>query len=262
MTYALPEHIYLQFFTYSRGEDQAEQRPMEEYIYSICLEDSIQIYPANAIASSFLHSFAGATGAGATSSSLETQSTVIISFKSSQTPVQSQTNLAPVAAPPGFVDNVEDDTAPLPCLPPPPPGFGTPTTPHHLSSNVLKKVASFTVEKSSAGNSSATTPNANTPLQAEETTLLATTPTSTSSQLLVATQNPEIGVGTGNSSRRGSSYVPEKLSFAAYEKFEGKFAEIFVFKYSKVEGSCGMSYLGVEVVGWVSRSRNLDKKLY
>ncbi|KAH8248583.1 hypothetical protein KR032_001076 [Drosophila birchii] len=174
---------------------------------------------------------AGATGAGAaaTSSSLETQSTVIISFKSSQTPVQSQTNPTATAAtapppPPAAYDNVEDDTAPLPCLPAPPPGFGTPTTPHHLSSNVLKKVASFTVEKSSAGNSS--TPNANTPLLAEETTLLATTPTS--SQLLLATQNPEIGIGgvggagTGTSSRRGSSYVPEKLSFAAYEKFEGQ----------------------------------------
>ncbi|KAH8282368.1 hypothetical protein KR054_007271 [Drosophila jambulina] len=180
---------------------------------------------------------AGATGAGAgaTSSSLETQSTVIISFKSSQTPVQSQTNpataapTAPTAPPPAGFDNVEDDTAPLPCLPAPPPGFGTPTTPHHLSSNVLKKVASFTVEKSSAGNSSST-PNANTPLLAEETTLLATTPTSS----LLATQNPEIaigggagggvggGVGTGTSSRRGSSYVPEKLSFAAYEKFEGQ----------------------------------------
>ncbi|KAH8333885.1 hypothetical protein KR059_004318 [Drosophila kikkawai] len=172
----------------------------------------------------------GSTGAGtgATSSSLETQSTVIISFKSSQTPVQSQTNSATAATaaapPPAGFDNVEDDTAPLPCLPAPPPGFGTPTTPHHLSSNVLKKVASFTVEKSSAGNSS--TPSANAPLLAEETTLLATTPTS--SQLLVATQNPEIGVGVGgvgsstSSSHRGSSYVPEKLSFAAYEKFEGQ----------------------------------------
>ncbi|XP_017038427.1 protein cappuccino isoform X2 [Drosophila kikkawai] len=167
---------------------------------------------------------AAGAGTGATSSSLETQSTVIISFKSSQTPVQSQTNSATAAAPPAGFDNVEDDTAPLPCLPAPPPGFGTPTTPHHLSSNVLKKVASFTVEKSSAGNSS--TPSANAPLLAEETTLLATTPTS--SQLLVATQNPEIGVGVGgvgsstSSSRRGSSYVPEKLSFAAYEKFEGQ----------------------------------------
>jgi len=43
------------------------------------------------------------------------------------------------------------------------------------------------------------------------------------------------GVASGAGSRRGSSYVPEKLSFAAYEKFEGKFAQIFVFKYSKVQ---------------------------
>ncbi|KAH8262153.1 hypothetical protein KR038_004696 [Drosophila bunnanda] len=193
--------------------------------------------PQGVLVTGAINNEAGSTGAGAaaTSSSLETQSTVIISFKSSQTPVQSQTNPAtaataaapPAPPPPAGFDNVEDDTAPLPCLPAPPPGFGTPTTPHHLSSNVLKKVASFTVEKSSAGSSS--TPSANTPLMGEETTLLATTPTSS----LLATQNPEIGLagggaggaggaGTGTSSRRGSSYVPEKLSFAAYEKFEGQ----------------------------------------
>ncbi|XP_026835591.1 protein cappuccino isoform X4 [Drosophila erecta] len=148
--------------------------------------------------------------------SLETQSTVIISFKSSQTPVQSQTNAA-------ASENVEDDTAPLP-LPPPPPGFGTPTTPL-LSSNVLKKVASFTVEKSSAGNNSSNAPNF-CPAANDETTLLATP---CSSSLSVApTQPPDIAVGGaggvagGGGSRRGSSYVPEKLSFAAYEKFEGQ----------------------------------------
>ncbi|XP_015053267.2 protein cappuccino isoform X3 [Drosophila yakuba] len=157
---------------------------------------------------------AGPLGATTASPSLETQSTVIISFKSSQTPVQSQTNSA-------ASENVEDDTAPLP-LPPPPPGFGTPTTPL-LSSNVLKKVASFTVEKSSAGNNSSNPPNlcpAN-----DDTTLLATP---CSSSLTAAPPPPEIAVGGaggvagGAGSRRGSSYVPEKLSFAAYEKFEGQ----------------------------------------
>ncbi|XP_043652265.1 protein cappuccino isoform X1 [Drosophila teissieri] len=157
---------------------------------------------------------AGPLGATTNSTSLETQSTVIISFKSSQTPVQSQTNSA-------ASENVEDDTAPLP-LPPPPPGFGTPTTPL-LSSNVLKKVASFTVEKSSAGNNSSNPPNlcpAN-----DDTTLLATP---CSSSLTPAPPPPEIAVGGaggvagGAGSRRGSSYVPEKLSFAAYEKFEGQ----------------------------------------
>ncbi|XP_043861639.1 protein cappuccino isoform X2 [Drosophila santomea] len=157
---------------------------------------------------------AGPLGATTASTSLETQSTVIISFKSSQTPVQSQTNSA-------ASENVEDDTAPLP-LPPPPPGFGTPTTPL-LSSNVLKKVASFTVEKSSAGNNSSNPPNlcpAN-----DDTTLLATP---CSSSLTPAPPPPEIalggagGVAGGAGSRRGSSYVPEKLSFAAYEKFEGQ----------------------------------------
>ncbi|XP_043949929.1 protein cappuccino isoform X4 [Drosophila biarmipes] len=154
---------------------------------------------------------AGATGLSGPSSSLETQSTVIISFKSSQTPVQSQTNSAAAS------ENVEDDTAPLP-LPPPPPGFGTPTTPL-LSSNVLKKVASFTVEKSSAGNNSSNPPNLCP--ASDETTLLATP---LSSSLLVATLPPDTagGVASGAGSRRGSSYVPEKLSFAAYEKFEGQ----------------------------------------
>ncbi|KMY88003.1 uncharacterized protein Dsimw501_GD22724, isoform D [Drosophila simulans] len=158
---------------------------------------------------------AGPLGATTSSPSLETQSTVIISFKSSQTPVQSQTNSA-------ASENVEDDTAPLP-LPPPLPGFGTPTTPL-LSSNVLKKVASFTVEKSSAGNNSSNPPNLCP--TSDETTLLATP---CSSSLTLASLPPEIAVGGaaggvagGAGSRRGSSYVPEKLSFAAYEKFEGQ----------------------------------------
>ncbi|KAH8328418.1 hypothetical protein KR067_009027 [Drosophila pandora] len=166
----------------------------------------------------------GSTAGAGTSSSLETQSTVIISFKSSQTPVQSQTNSA---APPAVVlatDNVEDDTAPLP-LPPPPPGFGTPTTPL-LSSNVLKKVASFTVEKSSAGNSSSSHSQSNPPILSEETTLLATPTSSLAATLPEIPGGVTAGAGTvvgaGAGSRRGSSYVPEKLSFAAYEKFEGQ----------------------------------------
>ncbi|KAH8273558.1 hypothetical protein KR018_001289 [Drosophila ironensis] len=157
----------------------------------------------------------GAAGAGtASSSSLETQSTVIISFKSSQTPVQSQTNPAAGTSAALASDNVEDDTAPLP----PPPGFGTPTTPL-LTSNVLKKVASFTVEKSSAQSNPLPCHQGGGLSANEETTLLATPISS-----LVAAQ-PEScqgGAAAGAGSRRGSSYVPEKLSFAAYEKFEGQ----------------------------------------
>ncbi|XP_041450782.1 protein cappuccino isoform X2 [Drosophila obscura] len=173
---------------------------------------------------------AAATPSSLSLSSLETQSTVIISFKSSQTPVQSQTTTTstiqtPTPTPTTTTtatsipsDNVEDEMAELALPPlPPPPGFGTPTTPM-LTSNVLKKVASFTVEKSAAGNSSANT----LPLM-EETTLLAT-PTSsllaTLPELAGAAVTGAGGGGTG--SRRGSSYVPEKLSFAAYEKFEGQ----------------------------------------
>ncbi|KAL7742288.1 hypothetical protein ACLKA6_005547 [Drosophila palustris] len=151
---------------------------------------------------------------------LETQSTVIISFKSSQTPVQSQTT----ASSDNAANNREElseqqlkdieeaavEAGPLP----PPPGYGTPTN-LLLSSNVLKKVASFSVERSSAGNSNSNGNVSNAQLlptgeekdkdKEKETTLTAT-----------STETVAVGAG----SRRGSSFVPEKLSFAAYEKFE------------------------------------------
>jgi len=116
---------------------------------------------------------------------------------------------------------------------PPPPGYGTPTN-LLLSSNVLKKVASFSVERS--GNSSSNS-NSNSVSNAQllaageekdkdrdkdkerdkETTLTAT-----------STEQQQQTVAAGGGSRRGSSFVPEKLSFAAYEKFEGKSHQIFL----------------------------------
>uniref|UniRef100_A0A1A9WXV3 FH2 domain-containing protein n=1 Tax=Glossina brevipalpis TaxID=37001 RepID=A0A1A9WXV3_9MUSC len=124
-----------------------------------------------------------------TVTSPETQSTVIISFKSSQTPVQSQT-ITPeeneyfreicsnVASPlqersaheslqRSFINSTPQQT--------------TPTTSRASKNNVLRKVATFTVEK--------TPPTINNSI---------------------------------NSSSVSSDYVPEKLNFASYEKFEGQ----------------------------------------
>jgi len=162
------------------------------------------------------------------STPLETQSTVIISFKSSQTPVQSQaTTLTDNAAnkeeqSEQQLKDIEDggiEAGPLP----PPPGYGTPTN-LLLSSNVLKKVASFSVERSSStGNSSSSSSNIqpSLPIGEEKDKEKETTLTATSALL----EQQTIAAGAG--SRRGSSFVPEKLSFAAYEKFEGKSHEMF-----------------------------------
>lgn len=168
---------------------------------------------------------------------LETQSTVIISFKSSQTPASSQRPVTPPdssAAGEGgqHVDEARQLDADASTLVPPPPGYGTPTNPL-LSSNVLKKVASFSVERSSSTGSSCNSncaPNAQSPALAmaapapsgdeRETTLTAT-------QLEQSQSQQSVAAGAG--SRRGSSFVPEKLSFAAYEKFEGKSSKIYIY---------------------------------
>lgn len=167
----------------------------------------------------------------ATPTTTETQSTVIISFKSSQTPVQSQSpfehhhqqqhqnqnqhqhhyhhhnhhqqqlehqqqqstplhnddtiteTMTPSLANSSHISTTAQMGSPL-C---------TPRTPKN---NVLKKVASFTLEKSAGGSA-----------------------------------NNKINNGDPNSGMLGqlenigskrSTFVPEKLSFAAYEKFEGK----------------------------------------
>lgn len=130
---------------------------------------------------------------------------------------------------------------------PPPPGYGTPTN-LLLSSNVLKKVASFSVERSGNSNSNSSNSVSNAQLLAtgeekdkereKETTLTATTTTTTTSTSTEQQQQQTVAAGAG--SRRGSSFVPEKLSFAAYEKFEGKSHQIFftetLVKRSQREG--------------------------
>ncbi|XP_030384880.1 protein cappuccino isoform X2 [Scaptodrosophila lebanonensis] len=166
---------------------------------------------------------------GSTGSTTETQSTVIISFKSSQTAVQSQAP-PPATTTEGAEHDDGNDIGHVDPMPPPP-GFGTPTTPL-LSSNVLKKVASFTAEKAAAvqGSGSAQSP-ANEQLAALTATStpvaasVAAAAAAAASASATATQLPEQPTGgamAGAGPRRGSSYVPEKLSFAAYEKFEGQ----------------------------------------
>ncbi|KAL9924005.1 protein cappuccino isoform X3 [Glossina fuscipes] len=134
----------------------------------------------------------------------ETQSTVIISFKSSQTPVQSQTttpeeneyfretcgNVAlPIqeksaheSLPRNFINSTARPT--------------TPTTPRASKNNVLRKVATFTVEK---------------------------TPPTTNANIISGVSSIT-GTSTHmeNISGKRSYYVPEKLNFASYEKFEGQ----------------------------------------
>lgn len=153
----------------------------------------------------------------------ETQSTVIISFKSSQTPVLSQPTLPGAAAPPtppdettfshelapsNSNDNGEPTTAtitgsasvlPTPCLSSSIIGatsqMGSPLPPCTPRNNVLKKVASFTAEKAAAGSAS---------------------------KINNGDSNSGIAGPFESNGLRRSSFVPEKLSFAAYEKFEGK----------------------------------------
>ncbi|XP_036329104.1 protein cappuccino-like isoform X2 [Rhagoletis pomonella] len=180
----------------------------------------------------------------------ETQSTVIISFKSSQTPVQSQhqTPAPHPATPPPVARSKRDATglvtpttttptiaasevaastptttagvysesaataavtatpstpaiAGIPGTPATPVTPATPATPTTtLSNNVLKKVATFTAEKAAATAANTISASAN----------------GSSSAAGMAGHLEYI------SGCRRLSYVPEKLSFAAYEKFEGQ----------------------------------------
>uniref|UniRef100_A0A1I8MXY8 FH2 domain-containing protein n=1 Tax=Musca domestica TaxID=7370 RepID=A0A1I8MXY8_MUSDO len=159
----------------------------------------------------------GLAATGTPTHSTETQSTVIISFKSSQTPVLSQTAFPGVNAPP----TPPDDTTFSHELPPTPSNnndnaepttmpatvslsssiigatsqMGSPLPPCTPRNNVLKKVASFTAEKAAAGSASK-----------------------------INNGDSYCGMAGPYESNglRRSSFVPEKLSFAAYEKFEGQ----------------------------------------
>lgn len=163
---------------------------------------------------------------------LETQSTVIISFKSSQTPASAQRSASPTdssaAAGEALLqgDEARQLDADAASLVPPPPGYGTPTNPL-LSSNVLKKVASFSVERSTSTSSScnsSSTPSAQSPALAMAAPAPAPSGDERETTLTAAQLEQSLAAGAG--SRRGSSFVPEKLSFAAYEKFEGKSSKI------------------------------------
>nr|XP_036222703.1 protein cappuccino isoform X3 [Bactrocera oleae] len=178
--------------------------------------------------------------------STETQSTVIISFKSSQTPVQSQQQLqlqqqqqspAPATPPPttrtkretasvstpttttaaataaagtasevaaSTPTNATITTTTATVLASTETGAltATPLTPATPSNNVLKRVASLTAEKAAATAAAANAINANANGSASATGMAA---------------HLEYISGC-----RRLSYVPEKLSFAAYEKFEGQ----------------------------------------
>ncbi|XP_061388885.1 mucin-5AC-like [Musca vetustissima] len=163
---------------------------------------------------------AAAAYPGTPTHSTETQSTVIISFKSSQTPVLSQTQLPGVNAPPTPPDETFSHdlppTTPLnnndnaePTMPPTvslsssiigaTSQMGSPLPPCTPRNNVLKKVASFTAEKAAAGSASKIN-------NGDSCCGMA-------------------GPYESNGLRR-SSFVPEKLSFAAYEKFEETFGSI------------------------------------
>ncbi|XP_036222703.2 protein cappuccino isoform X3 [Bactrocera oleae] len=174
--------------------------------------------------------------------STETQSTVIISFKSSQTPVQSQQQLqlqqqqqspAPATPPPTTRTKRETASVSTPTTTTAAAGTAsevaastptnatittttatvlastetgaltaTPLTPATPSNNVLKRVASLTAEKAAATAAAANAINANANGSASATGMAA---------------HLEYISGC-----RRLSYVPEKLSFAAYEKFEGQ----------------------------------------
>lgn len=73
--------------------------------------------------------------------------------------------------------------------------MGSPLPPCTPRNNVLKKVASFTAEKAAAGSAS---------------------------KINNGDSNSGIAGPFESNGLRRSSFVPEKLSFAAYEKFEGK----------------------------------------
>ncbi|XP_075152037.1 formin protein cappuccino isoform X2 [Haematobia irritans] len=150
-------------------------------------------------------------------SSTETQSTVIISFKSSQTPVLSQQTLAsPVtAASPlpsnetlsshecavGNNNDYAEPTVPTVTTTLSSSLIGatgqmaSPLPPGTPRNNVLKKVASFTAEKAAAGSGS---------------------------KINNGDSNSCMAGALESNGMKRSLFVPEKLSFAAYEKFEGQ----------------------------------------
>ncbi|KAI8126512.1 Protein cappuccino [Lucilia cuprina] len=160
-----------------------------------------------------------------TSTTTETQSTVIISFKSSQTPVQSQTPFSNAGTfeqqhhfhQPQQQQHLQleqqysalnnDDTITETMTHTATPSLansshisttaqmGSPIcTPRTPKNNVLKKVASFTLEKSAGGSANSKINNG----------------------------DPSSGMSgqMENIGSKRSTFVPEKLSFAAYEKFE------------------------------------------
>ncbi|XP_046803183.1 protein cappuccino isoform X3 [Lucilia cuprina] len=162
-----------------------------------------------------------------TATTTETQSTVIISFKSSQTPVQSQTPFSNAGTfeqqhhfhQPQQQQHLHleqqysalnnDDTITETMTHTATPSLantshisttaqmGSPIcTPRTPKNNVLKKVASFTLEKSAGGSANSKINNG----------------------------DPSSGMSgqMENIGSKRSTFVPEKLSFAAYEKFEGQ----------------------------------------
>ncbi|XP_059222088.1 protein cappuccino isoform X2 [Stomoxys calcitrans] len=166
---------------------------------------------------SSLHSHTAATASAnaVATTCTETQSTVIISFKSSQTPVLSQPTSASATAPPTpsnetltcheFVALNNDANAEL-AIPPTTTlsnsligattsQMGSPLPPGTPRNNVLKKVASFTAEKAAVGSAG---------------------------KINNGDSNSGMAGPLESNGLRRSSFVPEKLSFAAYEKFEGQ----------------------------------------
>ncbi|XP_065357754.1 protein cappuccino isoform X2 [Calliphora vicina] len=164
-----------------------------------------------------------------TPTTTETQSTVIISFKSSQTPVQSQTpfaiagafehqqhhyhqhqqleqqySTAAISTPSHNDDTITETMTHTPTASlansshiSTTAQMGSPIcTPRTPKNNVLKKVASFTLEKSAGG----------------------------SANNKINNGDPYSGMSgqLENVGSKRSTFVPEKLSFAAYEKFEGQ----------------------------------------
>ncbi|XP_018794149.1 PREDICTED: protein cappuccino isoform X1 [Bactrocera latifrons] len=178
--------------------------------------------------------------------STETQSTVIISFKSSQTPVQSQQQLqqqSPAPATPPPTTRTKRETA----------SVSTPTTTTATAAAATGTASE--VAASTPTNATATTTTTAGALASTETGVLTVatplTPATPSNNVLkrVASLTAEKAAATAaaaaanaiNANANGSasatgmaahleyisgcrrlSYVPEKLSFAAYEKFEGQ----------------------------------------
>ncbi|XP_012155322.2 protein cappuccino isoform X2 [Ceratitis capitata] len=173
--------------------------------------------------------------------STETQSTVIISFKSSQTPVQSQSQ-----------QQLQLQQSPAPTTPPPPAAtlrskretacvstptaaasFATPTT-TATASEVAASTPTTATETAAAAAATPLTPA--TPTTTLSNNVLKRVATFTAEKAAAtAAANAINANGNGSASAAGMtahseyisgcrrlSYVPEKLSFAAYEKFEGQ----------------------------------------